>query len=260
VATLGDTDVVERSQGMPWVMHRFAEALVTIEQGHPTAPGAGHGTPNPCAVELRHSAAPFGADYVDFSALDVPQDYQRTRRELADELYDDDSLELSRSGANRLAYQEPVKRPSAYALAVMMNFLTTTDAIPRFSDAIERLMRGSLVPGGTILVLGGVGRDYRAIYSELDRRARAARLAVLDGFDDPLQAGYRVDELAVLRTLTRAIWNRLEALAGDVSQTKAALRKMEAADIFDDSIAFTLPGFRVRAYRRGLCGRRRAAR
>ena len=163
VATLGDTDVVERSQGMPWVMHRFAEALVTIEQGHPTAPGAGHGTPNPCAVELRHSAAPFGADYVDFSALDVPQDYQRTRRELADELYDDDSLELSRSGANRLAYQEPVKRPSAYALAVMMNFLTTTDAIPRFSDAIERLMRGSLVPGGTILVLGGVGRDYRAI-------------------------------------------------------------------------------------------------
>jgi hypothetical protein len=182
--------------------------------------------------------------------LNVPQKHQRARRELADELYDDNSLELSRSGANRLAYQEPVKRPSAYAL-VMMNFLTTTDAIPIFAEAIEKLMRRSLVPGGTILVLGGVSRDYRAIYPELDRRARAAHLAVLDGFDDPLQAGHRVDELAVLRTLTRAIWNRLEVLAGDVSQTKAALRKMEAADIFDESEPFSLPRFRVRAYRRG---------
>jgi hypothetical protein len=32
-----------------------------------------------------------------------------------------------------------------YALAVVMTFLTTIDAVPMFSDAIERLMRGSLV-------------------------------------------------------------------------------------------------------------------
>ena len=134
----------------------------------------------------------------------------------------------------------------------MMNFLTTTDAIPRFSEAIDRLMRGSLVPGGTILVLGGSGDKYRAIYPELDRRAEAARLTVLDSFNRPLQAGHRDDELVAIRTLTRGLWNRLEALAGDVSRTKEALRDMEAAGIFDESIAFRLPQFKVRAYRRGL--------
>ena len=72
----------------------------------------------------------FGADYVNFTSLDVGQEHQRAHRDLADELYREDSLELSRAGANRLAYAEPVGRPSAYALAVMMNFLTKTDAIP----------------------------------------------------------------------------------------------------------------------------------
>jgi len=108
-----------------------------------------------------------------------------------------------------------------------------------------------LVPGGTILVLGGTADKYRAIYRKLDQRARTAHLTVVAGFDDPLQAGHRDDELAALRTLTRAIWRKLEALAGDVSQAKDELREMGAADIFDESLAFALPRFRVRAYRRG---------
>jgi len=119
-----------------------------------------------------------------------------------------------------------------------------------FSEAIERLMRSSLVPGGTILVLGG-GGDYRQIYPELDRRAEAASLTMLNGFDDALQAGHRDEERDVLCAITRAIWNRLEGLAGDVSPTREALRKMDAADIFDESLAFSLPRFRLRAYRRG---------
>jgi hypothetical protein len=133
----------------------------------------------------------------------------------------------------------------------MMNFLTTTDAIPKFAEAIERLTRRSLVPGGTILVLGGVGGKYRDIYPDLDQRARAAHLYVQRGFDDPLQAGHRADELAVLCTLTRSVWSKLEALAGDVEQTKEELRALEAADIFDASVPFRLPRFRIRAYRRG---------
>ena len=251
VATLGYTHVVERSEAMPWIMHRFAEALLIAERGR-LGVGDGHQCePHPCVEELERSSAPFGVDYVDFSGLDVAQEHQRARRGLADELYWEDSLELSRAGANRLAHAEPVGRPSGYALAVMMNFLTKTNAIPRFSEAIERLIRGSLVPGGTILVLGAVDRDYPKIYAELDRRARASRLTVLDGFGDPLQAGHRADELAAVRTLTRGLWNRLEALAGGVNQTKAELRRSRAADIFDESMAFTLPPFRVRAYRRG---------
>ena len=250
IATLGSAHIVERSAAMPHVMHHFSLALALIEQGHATMPGADRSAPNPFAEELGRSARPFQADYVDFTALDVRQEHQRARDAMAEKVYNED-WDLSRSDARRLAYEEPIGVPSAYALAVMMNFLTKTDAIPRFSDAIERLMRGSLVPGGTMLVLGGVGGDYRQIFPELDRRAQAARLRVLAGFDAPLQAGHRDQERDALCTLTRSIWNRLEGLAGDVSPTKEALREMRAADIFDESVPFRLPRFRVRAYRRG---------
>jgi hypothetical protein len=251
IAPLGTAHIVERSLAMPYVLRKFSLALGLIEQGHVTGPGADRSTtPNPFADELGRSARPFQADYVDFTALDVRQEHQRARDALAERLYNEDG-DLTRSDARRLAYEEPIWAPSAYALAVMMNFLTTTDAIPRFSEAIDRLMRGSLVPGGTILVLGAVGREYPAIYAELDQRVNASRLTVLAGFDEPLQAGLRSDELVAIQTLTRGLWNRLETLAGGASQTRDELREMGAADIFDELIAFVLPRFRVRAYRRG---------
>ena len=252
VATLGYASVVERSKAMPWIMHHFAEALIVREQGRAGTDSDRHGESDPCLEQLKQSSVPFGADYVDFSALDVRKEHQRARRNLADELYWDDSLELSRAGANRLAHAEPIGRPSGYALAGMMNFLTTAGAVPKFSEAIERLMRGSLVPGGTVLVLGGPGSKYQEIYTELDRRAHAAHLSVLDGFDRPLQAGHRADERAAIRELTRDIWNRLELLAGDVSQTKEQLRELGQDKVFDRSKRFRFPDFRVRAYRRGL--------
>jgi hypothetical protein len=71
-------------------------------------------------------------------------------------------------------------------------------------------MRGSLVPVGIILALGGSGGKSGTIYPELGRRAEAARLTVLDSFDRPLQAGHRAAELAAIRMLTRGLWNRLE--------------------------------------------------
>jgi hypothetical protein len=133
----------------------------------------------------------------------------------------------------------------------MMYFLTMDDAIPRFSQAIDKLMRGSLVPGGTILVFGATSDKYEVIYHELDRRARAAHLTVLKGFDEPIQAGDRPDELAAISTLTRTIWRRLEAMAGDVEETKHELRVLRASDIYDESKPYHLAQFKVRAYRRG---------
>lgn len=150
-----------------------------------------------------------------------------------------------------MAYERRVDWPSGYALAVMTNFLTSTEAVPPFSGALERLMRRSLVPGGLILVLSGTGGQYPGIYAELDDRARAAHLRVLPGFDDPMQAGSREYELRLIRDLTRGTWRRLEGLAGDVSDVKERLRNLGAEDIFDESATFRLPRFKVRAYKRG---------
>jgi hypothetical protein len=168
-------------------------------------------------------------------------------------LYREDELDLSWAGANRLAYEEAPDRPSGYALVSMMNFLTPgSHAFPRFSEAIDKLMEGALVPGGTILVLGAGGIDYQEIYRELDQRARDTRLTILGGFDRPLRAVRRPDQRAAIRASTRRVWNRLESLAGDVSKTKDELLAMHAAGIFDERERYRFANFRVRAYRRGV--------
>jgi hypothetical protein len=74
VATLAHSDVVERSSAMPWIMHRFAEALVIIERGR-TAEGYDPTSKNPCAAELERSRTLFGARYRDFSGLDIREEH-----------------------------------------------------------------------------------------------------------------------------------------------------------------------------------------
>lgn len=251
IATAGQPTIVERSQAMPYILGRFAMALSFVEHGYNAAGWPANPVdPHPVADELARSAMPHDADHDDFAVLDVREEHNRSRR--ARELSLSYEEDVTPSEAHWYAYNEPAPMPSSYALAVMMNFLTTTEAVPKFTGAIERLMRRSLVPGGIILVLGGTGGQYRDIYPELDQRARTARLRVLPGFEDPLQAGDRPEELAVLHKMTCSIWNKLEALAGDTVQTRDELRALRAADIFDESVPFRLPRFRVRAYRRGL--------
>lgn len=247
VTPLGRADVVEYSQAMPQVMRRFAEALVQVEQGRLGRARDNLTEPQPYAEELARSAAPLSAVYRDFSVLDIHKEHHEARRRRAEELYWDDELALSREGARRLAYEETADRPSGYALAAIMNFLTPgSDALPRFSEAFDRLMRGALVPGGTMLVLGAGNPEYQAIYEELDQRADDARLTIVDGFDKALKAGHRADERAAIRALTRGVWNQLESLAGDVNQTKDELVALGAAGIFDKQERYRFPLFRVR--------------
>jgi len=56
--------------------------------------------------------------------------------------------------------------------------------------------------------------------------------------------------LAALRTVTRTIWHKRATLAGDVSGTQRELREMNAADIYDESVRFHIPDFKVRACHR----------
>jgi hypothetical protein len=249
VTPLGRADVVEYSQAMPKVMCRFGQALLMVERNRADGAVASRAEPHPCAEELARSAVPIGEVYRDFAVFDVHSEHHLARRQRAEELYREDELALSREGANRLAYAEAPDRPSGYALVSMMNFLTPgSQALARFSEAIERLMGGALVPGGTVLALGSGSADYREIYDELDQRARDARLTIVDGFDTRLQAGWRDEERDMVVAVIRRMWSRLEPLAGDVSQTKEKL----PAKIFDASKPYRFSKFRIRAYRRGV--------
>jgi ribosomal protein RSM22 (predicted rRNA methylase) len=251
IAAVGYSHVVERGRAMHHVMHQFAEALLVAE-GTSSYSSADPSEPNPCAEQLKQSAIPFGARFDDFTGLDILDEHHAARKQLADELYREDELELSYEGARRLAYEAEIDQPSAYALAVMLNFLTPgSDALTLFSEAIDRLMSRTLVPGGTVLVLGATSSDYQQIYQDLDSQAAAAHLRVVEGFEEPLQAGHRPEELDAVCALTRRLWNKLEALAGDVAPIKKELRRRHAGDIFDESIQFRLLSFQVRAYRKG---------
>jgi hypothetical protein len=124
ITPLRHSHVVERGQAMHHVMHLFAEALLRTEEGYSRFGDADRSEPNPCAEQLKQSAIPFGARFDDFKALDIWNEHHAARKRLTDELYRDDDLQLSYEGASRLAYEARIDQPSAYALAVMMNFLT----------------------------------------------------------------------------------------------------------------------------------------
>jgi hypothetical protein len=198
---------------------------------------------------LRMSATPFYSSHPDFEALDVRGEHITALRRLARDI--EDELEVSPEHARALAQQERVHVPSAYAIALMMNFLTTPNAVGSFESALTRLMQSSLVPGGILIVLGGTGQHYPEIYSTLDRMARSAGLVVLDGFEAPRQAGSHPDEAQVLTATMRAVW---ELLSSDSVQTRlveGALKRLRADDIFDRTRPLSMPRFKVRVYRRG---------
>ncbi|WP_261556255.1 hypothetical protein [Frankia tisae] len=254
IAVLGHAEVVERGIGMSRVMHYFAEHLEMAERGHdpdlmiPDMPAR---PPSPCVAELAASRIPSGATYVDFGSFDLRGAHALARRRLAWELAEE--LEVSDAFASRLAQQEPIGVPSAVAIAVMTNFLTKADAVPTFEAAIRRLMAGALVPGGLIVVLGAVGGQYPEIYAELDRLASEAGLAIMPGFEEPMQAGALPEELSQICEITRSIWQQLSATVAPeaLEAVMRELRKVGAADIFDEEIRFQLPWFRARIYRRG---------
>jgi ribosomal protein RSM22 (predicted rRNA methylase) len=257
VSPLNVSAVVERSEGMARVMHYFAEHLVLIEQGRELGARAASPPPSPYAEILAQSATPFGASHYDFSQLDLRADHVYARHRLARDL--EDELDIGSQSAMRLAHEEPIGVPSAFALAIMTNFLTTTDAVPIFEQALGRLMQTSLVPGGTLVVLGGVGAQYPRIYAMLDNLAKGAGLRVMDGFEQPLRAGRRLEERKTLEDFTRSTWTTLAANVAETSNVRNKLTELHAQDIFDESIPFLLPKYRVRVYRRGGWPRRNVA-
>jgi hypothetical protein len=248
VMPLRRADIVEYSQAMPRVMRRFAQALFLLEQDQIGSLGTGLAGAYPCGEDLARSAFPLGEVFRDFSVFDAHHRHHDARLQRAEDLYRDDDLELSLEGARRLAYKEAPDLPSGYAMVSMMNFLTPgSDAFTRFSGSISQLMRGALIPGGMILVLGSGSEDYKGIYEKLDQRARAVGLTLMDGFDAWLPAVGRDDQKVMIAALVRRMWNMLEALAGDVRKTKEQL----PAKLYDASKQYGFSAFRARVYRRG---------
>jgi len=249
VMPLERASIIERSRGMTHAMHIFAEMLILLEDGKSRYKENTHDK-NPCYKELALSATPFGASHNDFEIFSSRDMHFAARHGLAQAYVEEDNI--SWNEANRYAYEQPVSIPSAYALILMINFLTTNAMVEQFDESLGRLMRTSLVPGGTILCLGSASKEkgYGKIYATLDQKAKAAHLLRLKDTRSVYQAGESPIVLQTLAELSRSMWQKLEG-TNHVVEIREKLKQMDASDIFDSTIPYTLPRFKLRAYRRG---------
>ena len=139
VMPLARAGVIERSMGMAHAMHVFAEMLLLLETGRPHPVGS-TGNKNPCYRELALSATPFGASHTNFEKFSPQEMHVAVRRSLArghyTEYEEDDILWAE---ANGYAYAQPIDTPSAYALVLMTNFLTTDDMVKQFDESLDRI-------------------------------------------------------------------------------------------------------------------------
>jgi hypothetical protein len=103
-------------------------------------------------------------------------------------------MEFERAGedvsihtARQYALEDGAYPPSAYDMIIMCNFLTNTKLTQLFEAEIGELAQ-SLTPGGLLIVLGGQGGQYPAIYEKLQNIMRESRLRQIVGLDEALQA------------------------------------------------------------------------
>src|SRR5581483_4519167 len=117
----------------------------------------------------------------------------------------------------------------------MMNFLTTNKMVEQFDASLDRLMRTSLVPGGTILCLGSASKDkgYHEIYATLDQKAQAAHLLLLKDLPSIYQAGVSPMVLQTVAGSVRSIWKNLEG-PNPATEVREQLKQMGASDIYDE--------------------------
>ena len=161
-------------RGIAWssLLHRLSETLWSLYWPRPE-------TPLPFAISYNNLAG--------FSARDLHVETLERNARMIEMDFERAGEDISMYTARQFALEDGTYPPSAYDLIIMCNFLTNTRLTQQFQAEIGELAR-SLTPGGLLIVLGGQGREYPAIYEELHDIMKASPLRQLAGFDEPLQA------------------------------------------------------------------------
>lgn len=136
------------------------------------------------------TALPFGISYDNLAGYSARDLHVRTIEQNARMIeveFDYANEYISLNAARQFALEDGAYPPSAYDMIVMCNFLTNAQITQQFEAEIYKLAE-SLTPGGLLVVLGGQGGEYPAIYEKLYSIIEPSRLRPLTGFDQPMQA------------------------------------------------------------------------
>jgi hypothetical protein len=221
---------IERGPAWSRLLHRFSEELYAIQ-----GPGADG------------SVLPFHVYYHDLEGLSVRHEHDAAISRGAAAI----SMEFERSGEDidmhttrQFAIQDGNYPPSAYDLIVMCNFLTNTEITEKFAMEIE-LLSTALRPGGLLIALGAVGRNYPAVYARLGTVLGPTPLRPLDDFA-PIQA----HDDRRQRNLIGAQIRSDVAFSSALARTAfAATHPRLPGDITDLIQPIRFPRFQIRAWK-----------
>jgi hypothetical protein len=191
---------------------------------------------------------PFGISYGDltgYSARDLHVSTIERNARIIETEFDRSGEYISMKEARQFAFEDGAYPPSAYDMIVMCNFLTNTKITQQFEAEIYKLAR-SLTPGGLLIVLGGQGGEYPAIYEKLYGIIEASHLRQLAGFDEPVQAQANDWQRQIISAQIRGDIAFASAMA---QQTFTSIAADLPTDIIMLDQTVTFPRFRVHVWK-----------
>jgi ribosomal protein RSM22 (predicted rRNA methylase) len=219
-------DTLDRGRAWDSLLHHLSENLAIIR-------GA-----------LSDGYLPWERSIHDFTGLHVWERHHRSvarsAAHLVSELHEAGEW-VSDASARQMAYEEGVLEPSAYDMVFLCNFLTQQSMTEKFELELRRLAF-SLTPGGLLIVIGGTGGSYPAIYSKIRTIAATAKLLDVSP-KEVFQANAEPRSLSLIADHVRE--NVKFALSECPTQVRTAVMESLPKDLVDDNRELKLPKFQA---------------
>jgi hypothetical protein len=196
-------------------------------------------------AEATRRHGPFRATYRDVESADPARERTALRESLRrDILTDEDATERT---AQLLLHHTDTwwKDEYRYNLVLLSYVLTRVTSVASAKKTLIAIAN-ALRPGGVLLVLGGVHREYPRIYRELNRTLRRTAVVAVDDIEEVLSTAPDDAAARCIRAFHTRTWSALGAYV-DLKRWQ----KREIRDLFDPTAARTrAKSFGVRAFRR----------
>jgi hypothetical protein len=183
----------------------------------------------------------------DFEGFDPPAARWHVRSKIATymrDLEDASEAEISRELATHPAEWMDSYR---YNVCVFSNFLTQPTQLTQYRNELEQVVR-ALRPGGIVVIVGGTGKQYPGIFSQLDDLASSLGIKRMTEVPDCVPCDYIGPEAARIKRLYQLIWERLELSGVDLSTARGHLPR----DLWDPGAGLSGPqAFGLRVFRKG---------
>jgi hypothetical protein len=196
-----------------------------------------------CEASGRMSG-PFRAEWQDLTTFDpAARREARFRARVAAIIEEDETSEAHA----RWWVQENegwLQGAHTFRLCVFSNFLTEPDFVDAQSERLAFAF-DAVTPGGVVVVMGGVGDRYPAIYAKVESLATKVGLRRLD-VREQFAAPCTLDPVgAIIKRVYRAVWSRLGELGHAETDGLDRLR-----DLWDPAVPYSTSSFALLAFRR----------